>query len=71
MNFNDFDPKIDPKTAQDGSKRVPKAIIFHVDFCLRFWTVLGAILGRFWEPFGPQDRSKIEPKIIKKLAAAT
>ena len=72
MNFNDFStqdgPRNGQKITQDDTKRVPKMRFFHVYFCLRFWTVLGSILARFWEPFGPQDRSKIGSKIIKKLS---
>ena len=48
----------DLKMAQDQSKTVPKTIIFHVDFLLRFWTVLGSVLAPFWEPFGLQNRTK-------------
>ena len=70
MNFNDFWPQDrhqnGSRRAQDGSKRVPKAIISHVDFCLRFCTVLVPIFDPFWEPFGPQDRPKIGPNIRRK-----
>ena len=68
MIFDPDRPQNDLRRAQDGSKRVPKAIIVHADFCLRFWIVLEPILEPFWEAFGPQDRSKIEPKIIKQIS---
>ena len=63
MKFNNFRPQDrpqnDPRRTQDGSKRVPKAIIFHVDFLLQFWTVLGSILGPFWPPKStPNPRQK-------------
>ena len=74
MNFHDFSApdgsENDPKLAQDHSKTVPKAIIFHVYFLLQFWTVLGSVLAPFWDPFGLQDRSKIEPKINQKLSCS-
>ena len=74
MNFIDFSAQHgsenDPKLAQDHPKTVPKAIIFHVDFLLQFWTVLGSVLAPFWDPFGLQDRSKIGPKIIQKLSCS-
>ena len=60
-------PQNDPRQAQDGSKRVFKAFLFHVDFCTRFLTVLDSILGPFGEPFGPQNRSQIEPHFVLKL----
>ena len=70
MNFNDFSAQDgsenDPKLAQNHSKTVPKAIIFHVEFLLQFWSVLGSVLAPFWDPFGLQDRSKIGPKIDQK-----
>ena len=75
MKFDDFLPQDrspnGPRRAQDGSKRFPKTNIFHVDFCLRFWTVLGPILGRFWEPLDPKIGPKSNQKSSKKLAAAT
>ena len=74
MNFNDFSAQDgsenDLKMIQNQSKTVPKAIIFHVDFLLQFWTVLGSVLAPFWDPFGLQDRSKIEPKIDQKLSCS-
>ena len=52
MKFNDFSAQDgsenDPKLAQDHSKTVPKAIIFHVEFLLQFWSVLGSVLAPFW-----------------------
>ena len=60
----------DPKLTQDHSKTVPKAIIFHVDFLLQFWSVLVSVLAPFWDPFGLQDRSKIGPKIDQKLSCS-
>ena len=72
MNFHDFPAQDgsenDLKLAQDRSKTVPEAIFFHVEFWLQFWTVLGSVLAPFWDPFGLQDRSKIGPKIIRKLS---
>ena len=74
MNFHYFSApdgsENDPKLPQDHSKTVPKAIILHVDFLLQFWTVLGSVLAPFREPFGLQDRSKIEPKIDQKLSCS-
>ena len=37
-------PQNDPRQAQDGSKRVLKAFLFYVEFCVQFWSVLGSIL---------------------------
>ena len=66
MNFNDFSAQDgsenDPKLAQDHSKTVPKAIIFHVDFLLQFWTVLGSVLAPFWDHFGLPNRPQIHGK---------
>ena len=74
MNFNDFSAQDgsenDPKLAQDHSKTVPKAIIFHVEFLLQFWSVLGSVLAPFGVPFGLQDRSKIGTKIDQKLSCS-
>ena len=74
MNFNDFSAQDgsenDPKLAQNHSKTVPKAIIFHVEFLLQFWSVLGSVLAPFWDPFGLQDRSQIGPKIDQKLSCS-
>ena len=69
-----FDPKIDPQNdprqAQDGSKRDLKAFIFYVDFGSRFWTIWGSMLSSFGDPFGPLNRSKIDPKIYQKSSCA-
>ena len=66
MNFHDFSAQDgsenDPKLAQDLSKTVPKAIIFHVDLLLQFWTVLGSVLAPFWDPFGLPNRPQIRGK---------
>ena len=66
MKFNDFPTQDgsenDPKMAQDHAKTVPKAIIFHVDFLLQFWTVLGSVLAPFWDPFGLPNRPQIRGK---------
>ena len=66
MNFNDFSaqdgPEYDLKMTQNQSKTVPKAIIFHVDFLLQFWTVLGSVLAPFWDPFGLPNRPQIRGK---------
>ena len=74
MEFDDFSaqdgPENGPKLVQDWPKTVPKPLIFHVEFWLQFWTVLGSDLGPFWEPFGPQDRSKIGPKIAQNLSCS-
>ena len=74
MNFHDLSApdgsENDPKLAQDHSKTVPKAIIFHVDFLLQFWTVLGSVLAPFWDPFALQDRTKIGPKINQKISCS-
>ena len=74
MNFHCFSAQDgsenDLKMAQDQSKTVPKTIIFHVDFLLQFWTVLGSVLAPFGIPFGLQDRSKIGPKIHEKLSCS-
>ena len=72
MNFHDFSApdgsENDPKLAQDHSKTVPKAIIFHVDFLLQFWTVLGSVLAPFWDPFGLPNRPQIRGKNRSKLS---
>ena len=69
MYFDDFSAQDgsenDAKLAQDHPKTVPKANIFHVEFLLQFWSVVGSVLAPFGEPFGLQDRSKIGPKIIQ------
>ena len=74
MKFNGFSPQDgsenDPKLTQDHPKTLPKAIIFHVDFLLQFWSVLGSVLAAFWNPFGLQDQSKIGPKINQKLSCS-
>ena len=66
MNVDDFSAQDgsenDPKLAQDHSKTVPKAISFHVDFLLQFWTVLGSVLAPFWDPFGLPNRPQIRGK---------
>ena len=66
MNFNDFSAQDgsenDLKMTQNQSKTVPKAIIFHVDFLLQFWTVLGSVLAPFWDPFGLPNRPQIRGK---------
>ena len=66
-----FDPKIDPQTTQDRPKTDPrgssKPSFFNVDFCIHFWCVLGSILDPFGEPFGPQNRSQIDPDFFLKL----
>ena len=67
MYFDDFSAQDgsenDPKLAQDHPKTVPKANIFHVDFLLQFWSVLGSVLA----PFGSLLGSKIDPKSDQKL----
>ena len=66
MNFQDCSAQDgsenDLKMAQNQSKTVPKAIIFHVDFLLQFWTVLGSVLAPFWDPFGLPNRPQIRGK---------
>ena len=66
MNFHDFSAQDgsenDLTMAQNQSKTVPKAIIFHVDFLLQFWTALGSVLAPFWDPFGLPNRSQIRGK---------
>ena len=75
MNFTDFSAQDgsenDPKLTQDCSKTVPKADIFHVEFWLQFWFILGSILNSFGAPFGPQNRSKIDPKNYQKSSCAS
>ena len=44
-------PQNDPRQAQDGSKRLLKAYIFYVEFCVRFWSVFDSILDPFGDPF--------------------
>ena len=38
-------PQNDPRQAQDGSKRLLKAYVFCVEFCVRFWSDLEAQNG--------------------------
>ena len=75
MNFNDFWPQDrlpnDPRQAQDGSKRLLKAYVFYVEFCVRFWSVFGSILDPFGRPFGHQNLSQIGPKIYQKSNCAS
>ena len=66
MNFYDFSAQDgsenDPKLTQDWPKTVPKAIFFHVEFWLQFWTVLGSVLAPFWDSFGLPNRPQIRGK---------
>ena len=75
MNFNDFSAQDgsenDPKLAQNHSKTVPKAIIFHVEFLLQFWSVLGSVLAPFWDPRSIQNRTKNRSKIKLQRHAST
>ena len=59
MNFNDFWPQ---DGAQNDPRQTPRriqedleGIFFHIEFCVRFWIVLGFILITFGEPFGRVD----------------
>ena len=65
-----FVPKIDPKRPttgpQDGSNRDLEALIFCNNPCDRCWFLLGSILDFTGVPFGPQHRSRIDPKTNKK-----
>ena len=40
------------RSLQNGSGAVLKRCFFRIDFCLRFWSVLGPILAPFGELFG-------------------
>ena len=46
-----------PRSPQDGSKTVLNTDLFRIDFCLRFWFVLGPFLAPFGRPFGSPNRS--------------
>ena len=74
MVFNDVSPQDgpqnDPRPGQDSPKTVSETFFFHCDFCLRFWIVLGSVLVPFWDPFGPQDRLKIDPKTYQNYVGA-
>ena len=68
-----FDPKIDPKTTQDGSKTGPRGFQKRSLFVLIFAFDFGAFWDPLWVDFGSllgpnQDRTKIEPKIVKKIS---
>ena len=71
MNVDDFSDQDgsenDAKLAQDHSKTVPRAIIFHVEFLLQFFTCFGFHFGSmarlFWAPRSLQNRTKNHSKI--------
>ena len=74
MKIHDFSAQDgsenDPKLAKDHTKTVPKAIIFHAYLLLQFCTVLGSVLAPCWDPFGLQDRFKIEPKLDQPFSCS-
>ena len=70
-----FDPKIDPKTTQDGLKTGPRGFQRRSFFMLIFAFDFGPFWDSFWSHFGSLLDPKIGPKSnqksSKKLAAAT
>ena len=50
-------PQNDPRSPQDGPKTILKRCFFRIDFCLRFWSVLGPILVPFRRHFRSPNRS--------------
>ena len=57
-----FDPKIDPKTAQDGPKTDPRGIWKHSYLIMNFVIDFGSFWVPFWAPLGVQ----IDPKSVQK-----
>ena len=70
-----FDPKIDPKTTQDGPKTRPRGFQKRSFFMLIFAFDFGPFWDSFWSHFGNLLDPKIGPKSNKKssikVAAAT
>ena len=57
--------KIGLRSPQDGSKTVLKSFFSAVKICLRFCSVLYSILVAFGSPFGSQNGTKIDHKIVQ------